>query len=108
VIDGVPVLDHPALSDRILVVDLAALLMEERPTPDNSGVEASVTAFDREMASRLVADNPALIRDGKSINDAVEELQGEVRLEVCVGWNISLTDATLVRAITVPNELQRD
>jgi hypothetical protein len=107
VIDGVPVLDHPSLSDRILVIDLAALLMEEEPTADSSGVEPSVTAIDPDMAKRMIADNPELLRDGKAQHDVVEELRGKVRLEVRLAWRISVTEPALARAVAVPPELQR-
>jgi hypothetical protein len=106
-IEGVPVIDHPALQDRILIVDFAAVTVEEEPTPDGAGIHAAVTGFDSDAARRFVAQNPQMVTAEKPEEQVVEDLQATVRLEVRIAWNLEAHAFDLARAIAVPEGLRR-
>jgi hypothetical protein len=107
VFDGVPVIDDPNLENRVLIIDLLAVRMEERPTPGEVGVEPHVRAFDAEEAAQFVEQYPQVVQSLPE-DERIPYLQEHVLLEVLIGWRISLQDAAAVRALNLPEDLRRD
>jgi hypothetical protein len=101
--EGVPVVQHVDLTERVVVVDFAAVRMEEQATDDGSGVRPEVVPFDAETARRWVAEHGgAQAGDGEAESeDPVERVQQQVLLRAVVLWRLTLVDAEKVRVIRV-------
>jgi hypothetical protein len=107
VFDGVPVIDDPNLKDRLLVLDLGAVRMEERPTPGEVGVEPRVRVFGAEDAAAFAAEYPQVL-EALPPQDRIPWLQEHVLLEVLVGWRMFLENREAARVFDLPEELRRE
>jgi hypothetical protein len=105
--DRVPVIDNPNLKNRILVLDLAAIRMEERPTPGEVGVEPRVRAFGADEAAEFAAEYPQVV-EALPPQERVPWLQEHVLLEVLVGWRMFLENREAAHVFDLPDELRRD
>jgi hypothetical protein len=105
-IKGVAATAHPALTDRVLVIDLASVGMYERPTPRGTGVEARVRAFDEAAARKLLAEHPEVFPEESDEQTKLELIQGRVRLEIALAWRLVSDDPAAIRVIGVPEPLR--
>ncbi len=101
---GAPVVDYPSLRDRVLLIDLNSVWVEERPTLGGVGVAPDIRAFDEQAAIEFVREHPRALSDLPE-RDRVPWLRGHVRIEIAIAWHMSVEDSATARAFRVPDEL---
>jgi len=106
VFHGAPVIDHPSLRDRVLIISLAALRMEERPTPGQVGVIPQVLSFDHTAAAARVESEVDVFASMPEA-ERVPWVMGQVLLEVAIAWKLLLDDPEGVKVFSVPPKLAR-
>jgi hypothetical protein len=106
-LDGVPVLDTPLLEDRLWAIDLRrAIRWEEWPSDEDSGIAFEVRFFDRAAAEQLLAQHPEVREEGRTDEDAVQDIRSKVLLQLalCFRAQPRATDAAF--ALLLPEELR--
>jgi hypothetical protein len=94
--EGLPALDHPEAKERLLVIDLGTVRMEERPTPGGVGVIPEVRAFDADAAAVFLAEHPDALSDLEPA-DRLTWLQERVQLRVEIAWRLTVESFDGVR-----------
>jgi hypothetical protein len=106
VFHGAPVLDYSELDDRVLVVDLTSVSIEELSTPGTTGVVPAVEGFDADSAAAVLRNQPerfASIPEGERL----KWLQGHVLLSLTIAWRLRRNSEGRTEAFMVPADLLR-
>lgn len=108
VVDGVPVLDSPLVEDRLWIIDVRqAVVWEEWPSDDDSGLAFDIRFFDEAAAGQLLAEHPEIREEGKTDAQVIQDLRTKALLTLAMCFRAGSGNPGAAVGVELPEELRR-